>query len=247
MTFTYVLIYAVLGSFGAVSVAALILALPEGLIVRLVPHLISYAIRTLLGAGLLRMIPRALTDIPAHTVMGILLAGLMAFFLLESLLLYRHCHEQNCPVHSTSGALILIGDAFHNFLDGLVIASAFLTSSPVGVMAGLAVIAHEIPQEVGDLGVLLNSGYGRGKAYLYNMLSSTTTLVGAAGGYFTMTAFRPVVPYVLCVSAASFIYIALADLIPERRKRERIGEIVAELTLIAGGVLTIVLLTGGHK
>ena len=93
----------------------------------------------------------------------------------------------------------------------------------------------------------MNSGYGRGKAYLYNMLSSATTLVGAAGGYFTMSAFRPVVPYVLCVSAASFIYIALADLIPERRKRERIGEIVAELTLIAGGVLTIVLLTGGHK
>jgi len=244
MTFTYVLIYAILGSFGSVSVAALILALPEGRLVRLVPHLVSYAIGTLLGAGLLGMIPHALTDIPAHTVMGTLLAGLMAFFLLESLLLYRHCHEQNCPVHSASGALILIGDAFHNLLDGLVIASAFLTSGPVGVLAGLAVIAHEIPQEVGDFGVLLNSGYGRCKAYLYNMLSSATTLVGTVGGYFTMSAFRSVTPYVLCVSAASFIYIALADLIPERRQRKSMGEIVVELTLIAGGVLTIVVLTG---
>jgi zinc and cadmium transporter len=247
MTFTYVLICAILGSFGAVSVAALMLTLPERWLARLIPHLISYAIGTLLGAGLLRMIPHALTDIPAHTVVAMLLAGLMAFFLLESLLLYRHCHEQNCPIHSVSGSLILIGDAFHNLLDGLVIASAFLTSNPVGVMSGLAVIAHEIPQEVGDFGVLLNSGYGRGKAYLYNMLSSATTLVGAVGGYFTMSAFRPMVPYVLCVSAASFIYIALADLIPERRKRKSMREIAVELTLIAGGVLTIVVLTGGHK
>jgi zinc and cadmium transporter len=193
------------------------------------------------------MIPRALTDLSSHTVMGTLLVGLMVLFLLESLLVYRHCHEQDCPVHSTSGMLILIGDAFHNFLDGLVIASAFLTSSPVGVMAGLAVIAHEIPQEVGDFGVLLNSGYARGKAYLYNMLSSTTTLVGAVGGYFALSTFRPLVPYVLCVSAASFIYIALADLIPERRQRKSLGEIVMELMLMTGGVLTIVLLTGGHK
>jgi zinc and cadmium transporter len=143
--------------------------------------------------------------------------------------------------------LILIGDAFHNFLDGLVIASAFLTSSPVGVMAGLAVIAHEIPQEVGDFGVLLNSGYGRGKAYLYNMLSSTTTLVGAVGGYFALSMFRPLVPYVLCVSAASFIYIALSDLIPERRQLKGIGEIVTELMIVIGGVLMIFVLAGRHK
>lgn len=247
MTFTYILIYAILGSFGAVSAAALILALPEDRIGRLVPHLVSYAIGTLLGAGLLRMIPSALTDLSALPVMGTLLAGLMAFYLLESLLLYRHCHEQNCPVHAASGALILIGDAFHNFLDGLVIASAFLASSPVGVMASLAVIAHEIAQELGDFGVLLNSGYGRGKAYLYNMLSSATTLAGAVGGYFTLSAFRPLTPYVLCVSAASFIYIALADLIPGRRQRKRLGEIVMELTLIAGGILTIVALTGVRK
>jgi zinc and cadmium transporter len=247
VTFVYVLIYAILGSVGAVSVAALILLLNENWIRRMVPNLISYAIGTLLGASLLRMIPRALTDLPSHAVMGALLLGIIGFFLLENLLVYRHCHEQDCPVHSTSGVLILIGDAFHNFLDGLVIASAFLISGPVGVTAGLAVIAHEIPQEVGDFGVLLNSGYGRGKAYLYNMLSSTTTLVGAVGGYFAFSMFRPLLPYVLCVSAASFIYIALADLIPERRKRKRMGEIVIELALVAGGVLTIVLLTGGHQ
>ncbi len=247
MTFIYVLIYAILGSVGAVSVAALILLLKENWIRRFVPHLISYAIGTLLGASLLSMIPCALADLSRHTVMSTLLTGIIVFFLLESLLVYRHCHEQNCPVHSTSGMLILIGDAFHNFLDGVVIASAFLTAGPVGVMAGLAVIAHEIPQEVGDFGILLNSGYGRGKAYLYNMLSSTTTLVGAVGGYFALSLFRTLVPYVLCVSSASFIYIALADLIPERRQRLGIGEIVMELILVAGGVLTIVVLTSEHK
>jgi len=136
MTFAYMLIYAILGSFGSVSVAALILALPEARLVRLVPHLASYAIGTLLGAALLRMIPRALTDIPAPTVMGALFAGPIAFFPLESQLFYRHCHELNCPLHSASGELILIGDAFHNLLDGLVIACAFLAYGPFGMLAG---------------------------------------------------------------------------------------------------------------
>ena len=242
------LIYALLGSFGAVTVAALVLVLPERLVGRLIPYLVSYAIGTLLGAGLLRMIPRALANLSVHAVMGTLLAGFVAFFLLESVLVYRHCHEQNCQTHSAGGALILIGDAFHNFVDGLVIASAFLTSGPVGVTAALAVIAHEIPQEIGDFGVLLDSGYKRWKAYWFNMLSSTTTLVGAVGGYFAFSMFRHLVPYVLCVSAASFIYIALADLIPGRRRRKTTDELLAELALIVGGVLTILVLTGGtHK
>jgi zinc and cadmium transporter len=247
MTFTYVLIYGVLGSIGAVSVAALLLVLPQRWIGRLVPHLISYAIGTLLSAGLLRMIPRALADLSAHIVMAALLAAFATFYLLENLLVYRHCHEEDCSVHSAGGTLILIGDAFHNFVDGLVIASAFLTSGHVGAMAGLAVVAHEIPQEIGDFGVLLHSGYGRGRAYCYNLLSSTATLLGAVGGYFTLSAFRHLVPYVLCISAASFIYIALADLVPGRRQRKGLGQLLVELLLIGGGVLTIVMLTGGHR
>ena len=247
MTFLYVLVYAFVGSVGAVSAAAIILLLKEDQIKRLVPHLISYAIGTLLGASLLRMVPRALTGLPVHTAMAALLAALAVFFLLENLLIFRHCHEPNCSIHSAGGSLILIGDSFHNLIDGIVIASAFLASGPIGVTAGLAVIAHEIPQEIGDFGVLLQSGYGRGKAYFYNLLSSTTTLVGAVGGYFTLSVFLHLVPYVLCVSAASFIYIALADLIPGRRRRKGLGELLLESALIAAGVFTIVVITGGHR
>lgn len=247
MVLAQIVLFALLGSAGAVSVAALVLLLKETWISRLVPRLISYAIGTLLGAGLLRMIPHALHHLPAQTVMAALLAGLVAFFLLESALLYRHCHERECPVHSRSGVLILIGDAFHNFIDGLVIASAFLAGAPVGALAGFAVIAHEIPQEIGDFGVLLHSGYSRGRAYLYNLLSSLATLAGAVGGFFALTHLRPLVPYVLCFSAASFIYIALADLVPERRSRKCATEIAVEMLLIVAGILTIAGLTRGHS
>ncbi len=247
MTLPYILTFALLGSVGAVCVAALILLLKERWIQRLLPHLISYAIGTLLGVSLLRMIPHALAHLPGAKAMGAVLAGLVTFFLLESVLLYRHCHEPHCPVHSRSGILILIGDACHNFLDGLVITSAFLTSPHVGVMTGLAVIAHEIPQEIGDFGVLLHSGYSRTQAFLYNLLSSTTTLAGALLGYFALSLFRPLVPYVLCFSAASFLYVALADLIPEKRRQKPAGAIVAELVLVVAGILTIAWLTGGHQ
>jgi len=238
-TATYIFVFAVLGSLGAIAAAGVILALPERLARRLVPHLISYAIGTLLGAALLGMIPHALESLAAGPVMATVLAGLVGFFVLESLVLWRHCHERDCPVHGTSGILILVGDAFHNFVDGLVIASAFVASVPVGVTASLAVIAHEIPQEAGDFGILLNSGYSRRKALVLNALSASTTLVGALLGYVGIQALRAVAPYVLCVSAASFLYIALADLIPGRRGRKGLAALVVELVLIAAGVLTI--------
>ena len=152
-TVTYIFVFAVLGSLGAIAAAGVILALPERLTLRLVPHLISYAIGTLLGAALLVMIPHALERLAAGSVMATVLAALIGLFVLESLVLWRHCHERDCPVHGTSGILILVGDAFHNFVDGLVIASAFVASVPVGVTASLAVIAHEIPQEAGDFGI----------------------------------------------------------------------------------------------
>ncbi len=169
-----------------------------------------------------------------------ILIGLVGFFILESVVLWRHCHEQNCQVHGTSGILILIGDAFHNFVDGLVIASAFLASVPMGVAASLAVIAHEIPQEAGDFAILLHGGYSRRKALFLNVLSASTTLIGAWVGYAGLQAFGAVSPYILCISAASFLYIALADLIPARRGGKGIIALVVELSLIAAGVATII-------
>jgi len=239
---TYIFIFAVLGSLGAIAAAGFVLALPERLARRLIPHLVSYAIGTLLGAALLGMIPHALESLASGPVMLTVLAGLIGFFTLENLVLWRHCHEQDCPVHGTSGILILVGDAFHNFVDGLVIASSFLTSVPMGITASLAVIAHEIPQEAGDFGILLHSGYGRRKALLLNALSASATLAGALAAYLGIRALRSVAPYVLCVSAASFLYIALADLVPGRRSRKELAALAGELALIAAGVLTIALL-----
>ncbi len=238
----YILVFALLGSLCAVAAAGGILALPDRMVRWLVPHLISYAIGTLLGAALLGMIPHALEGLAAATAMVTVLAGLIGFFLLESLVLWRHCHEQDCPVHGTSGILILIGDAFHNFVDGLVIASAFVASVPIGITASLAVIAHEIPQEAGDFAILLHSGYSRRRALVLNLLSASTTLLGAWIGYVGIQALRSLAPYVLCVSAASFLYIALADLIPGRRERKGIGALAIELVLITAGVMTIAML-----
>jgi len=235
----WIFICAMLGSFGAVAAAGIMLVLPERLMRWLIPHLVSYAIGTLLGAALLGIIPHALEALSARAVMTTVLAGMIGFFVLESLVLWRHCHEQNCPIHSTSGILILVGDAFHNFVDGLVIASSFLGSVPLGFTATLAVIAHEIPQEAGDFGILLHSGYSRGKAFLFNMLSASPTLVGALLGYAGIQALRAAAPYVLSISAASFLYIALADLIPGRRGRKGLAALVSELILIGVGVLTV--------
>ncbi len=241
-TFGYILAFSSLGSFGAIAVAGTILMMPERLMRWLLPHLISYAIGTLLGAALLGMLPHALEGLSTQSAMAAVLAGLIGFFILESLVLWRHCHKRDCPIHGASGTLILVGDAFHNFVDGLVIASAFIASVSVGVTASLAVIAHEIPQEAGDFAVLLNSGYSRRKAFLFNALSASTTLAGAVIGYFGIRALQSIAPYVLCVSAASFLYIALADLIPGRRGRKGIVAMFVELLLIGAGVMTIALL-----
>jgi zinc and cadmium transporter len=239
MTLLFILVFSALGSIGAVAVAAVVLIIPEKCTGRVLPVLVSYAIGTLLGAALLGMIPHAVEHLPAHTVMFSVLAGIIGFYILESFMLWRHCHEEDCQFHSAAGSLILIGDAFHNFVDGILIASAFMVSTSAGITAALAVIAHEIPQEAGDFSILLHSGYGRGKAFFYNALSSSTTIIGALLGYFMMSGIRQLAPYILCISAASFLYIALADLIPSRRQKRNLSVLAIELALITAGVLTI--------
>jgi len=245
MILAWILAFGLMGSLGSVGAAGLLLLLPDRWTVRLLPGLVSYAIGTLLGAAWLGMIPHALEHLPARSVTTMVLAGIVVFYILESSLVWRHCHEGDCQVHSNAGFFILVGDAFHNFVDGLVVASTFLLSIPVGIMASMAVIAHEIPQEVGDFAILLHSGYSRGKALFYNALSSMAMLVGALVGYLGMNRLGSIVPYVLCVSAASFLYIALADVIPGRRKRKGLG-IMVELALVIAGIMTIWLMSHQH-
>lgn len=231
--------FSVLGSIFAVAGAALMLLFPDSIRRVLVPCLVSYATGTLLGAAFLGMIPAGLKQAPAVTVMATVLAGMVLFFVLEKLVLWRHCHQDECEVHGRAGPLILIGDAFHNFVDGVVIAAAFLTSIPLGVTAALAVIAHEVPQEVGDFGILLDSGYGRMKALVLNGLSAAATLPGAVAAYSWLGETREAVPYILALSAASFIYIAAADLIPGLHRQVTPAASLRQLVLLLAGIGTI--------
>lgn len=239
MRISWIIIFSLLGSIGSVGGAALLLFFPERVRKTFVPCLISYATGTLLGAAFLGMIPHALEHTPALPILATVLAGIILFFLLEKLVIWRHCHDGECEVHSTAGPLILFGDAFHNFVDGVVIAAAFLTSIPLGVATALAVIAHEIPQEIGDFAILLDSGYSRNKAFLYNLLSSIATLPGAVIAYFYLKETKAAVPYILAFSAASFIYIATADLIPLLHKKIGAGASIRQFMLLLAGVGTI--------
>lgn len=241
-----ILFFSMLGSIGSVAGAALLLFFPERVRKTLVPCLISYATGTLLGAAFLGMIPHALEYIEPFRILAAVLAGIILFFLLEKLVIWRHCHDGACEVHSVAGPLILFGDAFHNFIDGIVIAAAFLTNTTLGVATALAVIAHEVPQEIGDFAILLDGGYSKKQAFFYNLLSSLTTLPGAVISYFFLKAAQTAVPYILALSAASFIYIAMADLIPELHKRFGIRNTVRQFILFISGIGTIFIFQLNH-
>jgi len=213
-----------------------------------VPRMVSYAVGALLGAAFLRLLPEAFSATDnVENVFAATLAGVLGFFLLEKLALWRHAHEHGAAAgvhdHSRrSGLLIVIGDAIHNTVDGVAIAAAFLTDARLGVITTLAVIAHEIPQEVGDFMILLHAGYTKRKALLLNLLASLTSVAGGIAGYFVLQQTRAAVPYVLAVSAASFIYIAVADLIPDMHRSVDARSTAWQVALIAVGVATIALL-----
>ena len=220
-----------------------------------VPWLISYAIGALLGAAFLEVLPHAvIASGDATATMSVVLAGILVFFLLEKLVIWRHCHIESCEGHEPhvhihggdhgrSGLLILVGDTFHNFVDGVLIAAAFMEDVRLGAVTAWAIIAHEIPQEVGDFVILLHSGYSKARALAYNLLSSLATLVGGLLAYYALSAATGIVPIMLALGAASMIYVAVADLIPGLHKRTELQATVAQIVLILLGVFSIV---GAH-
>jgi zinc and cadmium transporter len=242
MVLTLIVFFALLGSIGSIGVAGLWLVLRRKSLSIVTNCLIPYAIGTLLGASFFGMIPHALSGLAGPRVFLTVASGIILFYVLEKLALWRHCHEQPCGVHTRTGAMILIGDSLHNFVDGVSIAAAFAVSVPLGVATSAAVIAHEVPQELGDFAILLESGYSRSHALLFNALSSLTALPGAVMTYFLLPFVQALVPYLLAVSAASFIYIALADLVPGRRTTGGVRTLAWELPLFGAGIGTIVAL-----
>jgi zinc and cadmium transporter len=242
MLIFWIIIFSILGSVGSILTASFFLRIKREKQERLIPCLISYATGTLLTAALLGMIAQAINRSNPTLVLSFVLGGLILFFLLEKLVIWRHCHRMQCEVHGSAGPILLIGDSFHNFIDGVVIAASFIISFPIGLIVSVSVIAHEIPQEVGDFAILLDSGYSKKKAFVFNLISSLTTLPAAIIGYYVLEGISSIIPFILAISAASFIYIALTDLTPGLHNRTSLGASVRQLILILAGIGTIVLI-----
>jgi zinc and cadmium transporter len=229
-----------LGSCGGLLVASSLVFFPARVRTRLVPWLVSYAVGALLGVALLALLPEALAELAPQAVFGTLLFGILVFFVLEKLVLLRHCHTDDCHVHGAAAPLVFIGDAFHNFLDGAIICTAVLTSVPLGINTAIAVAAHEIPQEVGDVAVLLAAGYSRGRALLLNVITGVSGILGALLAFATVEIVPGVRPYVLAISSASLLYIAMSDLIPDLHRGEVDASGLRQVVLIAAGIVTVV-------
>ena len=242
MTLTWIIAASIAGGVLSVCAAALALFLRAAWI----HSLVSYAIGALLGAAFLEVIPHAFEHGDPHTAALSILFGILVFFLLEKLLLWRHSHDEHEVEsaehdHGRSGALIVVGDTIHNFLDGILIAAAFLQSTQLGIITALAIVAHEIPQEVGDFVILLNSGYSRTRAFFLNVLSSGATVVGGMLGYFALQVLEGWTPILLGIVAASMIYVAVADLIPGLHRRPELRATVSQMVLIGLGIGSIAL------
>ena len=247
---TWIIIFSLLGGVLSVIAASVFLLIPRQIQDRLLPHFVSFAIGALLSAAFLALLPHAaeVKGVDFHDIGLTVLLGMLGFFLLEKMVLWRHCHAHDCEAHAptpehnhqqAAGTLVLIGDGLHNFVDGVLIAAAFMTDFDLGVVTALAVAAHEIPQEVGDFAILLSSGYSRAKALVFNVLASLTTVVGAVVAYFSLSSAQHILPYVLAVAASSFIYIAVADLIPGLHKNLHISATIQQVVLILLGITTI--------
>jgi len=239
-TFLIALGLSVLGGLGGLLVASGILLVRASTRSALVPWLVSYAVGTLLGAAMLAILPAAFDQLPAQHVLGTLLGGILLFFVLEKLVLWRHCHTHDCEVHDGTVLPVLVGDAFHNFVDGAVIAAAVITSVPLGVSTAIAVAAHEIPQELGDFAILLHAGYSREKALLLNVLSALASVAGAMGAFLAFDIVPRTLPYFLVIAASSFLYVAMADLIPGLHRGRTDASSLRQIVLIGLGIATMV-------
>lgn len=263
-----IILFTALGGVLSVLAAAVFLLLPEHKQKHVLPHGISFAIGALLTGAFCGLIPHAFEEVPVEDMSNLsatILAGILLFFVLEKLLVWRHCHSHACEAHGEeshddhhhnhdhkhsiqpaghrpAGMFIILGDSIHNFVDGVLIGAAFLTDVQLGIVTSLAVAAHEIPQEVGDFAILLHSGYKRGEALFYNVLASLSTVVGGVLAYFSLGDLHHILPYFLTLAASSFIYIAVADLIPSLHQKTDIKTSLQQIGFILAGVVLILVM-----
>lgn len=254
MTLIYIVAATFIGGLISVLLAAALSAPLLGLIVR---HLVSLSTGVLLGTALLHVLPEAFeSSKPPHGLFLTLLGGLLFFFLLEKAELYRHGHHHEHDGHhhhhhfdkeqaGRGGWSVLVGDSIHNFCDGVLIAASFLADPHLGFVTSLAIIAHEIPQEVGDYIVLINAGFSRMRALVYNMISGMSAVVGGVLGYFLIGPWKDLLPYMMVVAASSFVYVAVADLIPQLQKRLNGRDTMLQIFWLAAGLLMIASIVHG--
>lgn len=245
MTLLHIVLVTFAGGVLSVLIAASVTVHALG---RMVPHLVSLSAGVLLGTALLHVLPEAFeSEAGAHELFLTLLGGLLFFFLLEKAELYRHSHHHEGDGHhhhhhfdaeqaGRGGWSVLVGDGIHNFCDGVLIAAAFLAEPRLGFVTAVAVIAHEIPQEVGDYIVLLNAGFTRRRALWLNALSGLAAVAGGVIGYFALGPFQHLLPYLLVVASSSFIYVAVADLIPQLQRRLAWRQTLAQIAWLAAGL-----------
>jgi zinc and cadmium transporter len=250
MTLIWITLATFLGGLLSVLIAA---SLTVTVLTRMVRHLVSLSAGVLLATALLHVLPEAFeSQASPHGLFATLLAGLMFFFLLEKVELYRHTHHHEGDGHhhhhhfdaeqaGRGGWSVLVGDSIHNFCDGIIIAAAFLADTQLGIVTSLAIIAHEIPQEVGDYIVLLNAGFSRAKALFYNAISGLSAVVGGLVGYVVVGPWEALFPYLLVIASSSFVYVAVADLIPQLQQRMSLKDTAAQLAWLAAGMAMIVL------
>jgi zinc and cadmium transporter len=255
VTLLYIVLATLAGGVLSVAVAA---SLTVAMLGRVVRSLVSLSAGVMLGTALLNVLPEAFeSGADAHELFLTLLGGLLFFFLLEKAELYRHGHhhEGDDPHHhhhsgfdaeqaGHGGWSVLLGDSIHNFCDGVIVAAAFLADPKLGVVTALAIVAHEIPQEVGDYIVLLNAGFTRARALAYNALSGLAAVAGGVLGYFVVGPWESLFPYLLVVAASSFIYVAVADLLPQLQRPLPWRMTLAQIAWIGAGLLVVTLARG---
>jgi zinc and cadmium transporter len=252
MTLLYIVVATLAGGLLSVLVAAW---LTVGVLARVVKSLVSLSAGVLLGTALLKVLPEAFEGTASpNALFATLLGGLIFFWLLEKAELYRHVHHHEGDGHDhhhhfdaeqagRGGASVLLGDAIHNFCDGVIIAAAFLADTTLGIVTALAIIAHEIPQEAGDYIVLRNAGFSRGRALAWNAMSGLAGVAGGVIGYFVVEPWEAAFPYLLVVAASSFVYVAVADLLPQLQKRLPLRETATQVLWLAAGLGLVVLAT----
>ena len=210
-------------------------------------YFVSFAVGTLLGAAFLEIIPHAYElSRDLHQISLIVLIGILVFFILEKLLVWRHCHGSHCENHSPvvnhdvkKGSILIIGDCFHNFIDGILIASAFIVDINLGLITALAIIVHEIPQEISNFSILINSGYSLSRTLLMNVITGFAMIIGAILAYFVLNDLEFLIPIILAFAASSMIYVAISDLIPSLHKKVEIKQTFQQTFSILLGVLII--------